>query len=305
MYIFIVNPTSGSGKGKKKYHQISKSKHFSQIDSRCFFTAYSGHAEEIAQRLRTDFSEPVTCVIVIAGDGTMHEVLNGLGSSSYSVAYIPAGSGNDFARGCQINGSPVKIFERIINDSRSQPYWLGTFHTNHSRDRYFINNIGFGFDAEISETVNRSVYKKMLNKVGLGKISYIIALILVLLRYKPMNLEITADGRRRKLRGCWMLTITNHPYYGGGMKIIPGAVIQPGKLPVLVIHSISKWKVLALFMTVFTGKHVRFKEVELFQAERLEIKPERKIVYQTDGQTDECSFCVMTKQTEHIKVMGI
>lgn len=305
MYVFIVNPASGSGQAKKIYDRISNSQPFSQINSRCFFTAYSGHAEEIAGQLHVNFHNPVTCVIVIAGDGTLHEVINGLDDPTWPISYIPAGSGNDFARGCGINGSPVDIFKRIISDLEGNPYWLGQFHTEHRQERHFVNNIGFGFDAEIAKTVNQSSYKKLLNKFKLEKIIYIVALIQVLCRFKPMNLDIIADGKRLQLRNCWMVTVTNHPYYGGGMKIIPDAVIQPKKFPVLIIHSISKWKVLAFFVTVFTGKHTRFKEVELLQVEQLELYPQQTVTYQTDGQTDECPACTITKQKQPISVMGI
>ncbi|QKY69738.1 diacylglycerol kinase family protein [Lentibacillus sp. CBA3610] len=304
MYIFIVNPVSGSGRAKKIYNRIANSKPFSQVDTHCFFTQYGGHAEIIAKQL-TDFQEPVTCVIVIAGDGTLHEVINGLNVAKLPVASIPAGSGNDFARGCGISGSPVDMFNRIINRIEGKPYWLGYFRTDHHQGRYFVNNIGIGFDAEIAKTVNQSRYKQKLNKLRLGKISYIMALLQVLFRFKPMDLEIIADGQQRKLKDCWMVTITNHPYFGGGMKIIPDAVIQPERFPVLIIHSISKWKVLGLFITVFSGKHTQFKEVELFQAEHLEIYPHKPVTYQTDGQTDDCPVCMITKEKQHIKIMGI
>lgn len=101
-----------------------------------------------------------------------------------------------------------------------------------------------------------------------------------------------------------MVTIANQPYYGGGMKIIPNVYIGPSTFPVLIIHSISKWKVLGLFMTVFTGKHLLFKEVELLEATELKILSTNKMYYQVDGETHLSRPCVITKQSEAIKMVG-
>ncbi len=303
MYIFIVNPTAGHGGARKAYSKITKTEEFKQVESQCYFTEYFGHAEQIAEQLATNFSETITCVIVIGGDGTLHEVLNGLPEPVVPVSFIPVGSGNDFARGSGIKGKPVDIFQRIIRQN-SSPYWLGCYQEKGKSPRNIVNSIGFGFDAEIAKAVNRSKYKKLLSVFFLGKISYVIALIQVLFYYKPMNIEIIADGKKYMLSNCWMVTIAHHPFYGGGMKIIPDAKVQADISPVLLLHSISKWKVLGLFMTVFSGKHVNFNEVELFEASRIEIRSKKSIPYQVDGQTSECFSCVITKHQEAINIVG-
>lgn len=98
-------------------------------------------------------------------------------------------------------------------------------------------------------------------------------------RFKPINVEINIDDKRRILTDCWMITAANHPYYGGGMKIIPSAQIRDGTFPLLIINKISKWKVLGVFITVFTGKHIQFKEVELLEATKLEIRSDSSISF--------------------------
>lgn len=84
--------------------------------------------------------------------------------------------------------------------------------------------MGFGFDAEIAATSNASKYKGLLNLLRIGKFSYVIALIQILIRFKPQEIEVEIDGENRIIQDCWMITIANHPYYGGGMKIIPDAM---------------------------------------------------------------------------------
>lgn len=305
MYIFIINPTAGSGSAIKQFAKIQASQLYKEIESRYFITKYNGHAEKIVSHLvKEQSNKSITTIIVIGGDGTLHEVVNGIGKRHIPIAIIPSGSGNDFVRNFSMGRKPLAILEAIVEGKSELSYWLGNYQMKNAKKRYFVNSIGFGFDAEVAQTANQSFYKRILNKFRLGKVSYVIALIQVLRRFKPLNIEVEVNGQKRQIHNCWMVTIANHPYYGGGMKIIPDASTQPSIFPVLIIHSISKWKVLGLFMTVFTGKHVNFKEVELFEATELKIFSTDKLYYQVDGETHIGRPCVITKQSEAINVMG-
>lgn len=305
MYVFIINPSAGSGRAERMFAAIQESKLYKNIQSKAFLTHTNGHAEKVVRELiRTD-REHIRALIIIGGDGTFHEVINGMGTTVIPVAIIPSGSGNDFSRATSIPKDPVTILELILEGKSDMPYWLGNYRFSSGKQRHFVNSIGFGFDAHIAQTANRSFYKKILNKLRLGKISYIIALIQVLFRYQPMNLTVEVNGETRTLNNCWMVTIGNHPYYGGGMKIIPGASIQPTIFPVLIIHSISRWKILGVFMTVFTGSHVHFKEVELLETTSIEISSPDDVYYQVDGETYlGQGSCLITKQTESVQILG-
>lgn len=90
---------------------------------------------------------------------------------------------------------------------------------------------------------------------------------------------------------------------GGGIKIIPQAIIQPSTFLILLIHSISKWKILGLFLTVFTGKHTTFKENELFETTKLKIMSKGNTPYQVDGETAVCDSCTITKQSKALYIM--
>lgn len=225
MFIFIVNPIAGNGRARRVFSKIRKSKLYHQIEVTCFFTEYSGHAEEIARSIASQLRNRIKSVIVIGGDGTLHEVVNGLAAHSEKIpiTFIPGGSGNDFARGFRVHKKPLDILQSIITKQKKTPYWLGTYQTDHTSKRVFVNSIGFGFDAEVTQRANRAWYKSVFNFFGLGRFSYIVALIQTLHRFKPMKIELEMDGENKSLSNCWMVTIANHPYYGGGMKIIPDA----------------------------------------------------------------------------------
>ncbi|WP_047985141.1 diacylglycerol/lipid kinase family protein [Ornithinibacillus californiensis] len=302
MYIFIVNPVSGNGRGLKVFRKLMKSKVYQQMDAKYYLTEFPGHAEKIAKLVVQE--ENVKAIVIIGGDGTVHEVINGMGDSPIPISFIPGGSGNDFRRGSGIKGSSVEILNRVIKGENLLNYWKGNYHIDNITKRQFINSMGFGFDAEVAKHANQSVYKNFFNKFHLGTLSYCIALIHVLLRFKPFIAELKLDGKKEIITDCWMVTIANHPYYGGGMKIIPTAKIEPNNMPILIIHGISKWKVLGLFLTVFIGKHITFKEVDLLQVENLSVNANKRIYYQVDGQTGSCETCTIVKNKKHIQIMG-
>ncbi|MBP1968936.1 YegS/Rv2252/BmrU family lipid kinase [Virgibacillus natechei] len=304
MYIFIVNPEAGKGRSRRIFSRIKKHTLYQEIESSYYYTKYVGHAEEIAQRITKREDIVVTSIIVIGGDGTMHEVMNGIKNRNIPVSFIPGGSGNDFARGSAIKGNALEILQQIINAQNGHPYWLGNFKIDNRKKRFFINSLGFGFDAQVARMASKSKLKGFFDRFHIGTVNYIIALLKVLLTFKPIDLELEVNGKKRTITKCWMVTIANHPYYGGGMKIIPGAKIQPAVFPVLVLHSISKWKVLALFLSVFNGKHINFKEIELMNATHLKIISNEQLYYQVDGQTGTCQTSEISKQSDEIRIFG-
>ncbi|SHF80533.1 diacylglycerol/lipid kinase family protein [Ornithinibacillus halophilus] len=302
MIIFIVNPAAGHGRGKRIYTKIKKSTIYQEVQSKVYFTEYPNHAEELATEISKQNLENLIAVVVIGGDGTLHEVMNGI-DPLINVAFIPGGSGNDFARGSKIKGNPIEILRRVIEE-HSTDYWLGKYSIEGDKPRQFVNSIGFGFDAAIADQANRAVYKKLLNKLHIGTVSYVFALIQVLFHFKPFHAELVLDGKKYIIDDCWMVTITNHAYYGGGMKIIPTAKIQPNNFSVLIVDKISKWKILGLFLTVFSGKHVSFKEVNVYQAKDIMFRAQRDVSYQVDGQTFKGKQGYVTKHQENVRILG-
>src|SRR5690606_30943097 len=119
----------------------------------------------------------------------------------------------------------------------------------------FVNNAGFGFDAYIAHAVNKSSLKSVLNRVKLGKLSYLLATVVGLFRFKRFNAKIEADGREYEFNDVWFIVICNQPYFGGGMKISPRSNTSDRKLELTVVNQLSRMKLLAVFLTVFWGKH--------------------------------------------------
>src|SRR5699024_1532784 len=304
MYIFIVNPVAGKGKSKRIFSKIAASDIYKQIVSSYYFTRYKGHAEKLVKQIIEEQTiESMNGIIVIGGDGTIHEVANGLRDVRVPLSFIPGGSGNDFARGIGMKGNPLEILERIVKQKETIPYWLGSYKVGQNKPRYFVNSIGFGFDAEIVKTANESFLKRLFNRINIGNLIYVVALIKVLFKFVPFTIDIEVDEQRYTFHRCWMVVFGNHPFYGGGMKIIPDATVQSDYLSILLIHNVSKWKVLALFMTVFLGKHTKYKEVSLLKGMNMKVFSKEPTFYQVDGHNGSCKTVNIRKELSPVHIL--
>ncbi|WP_077621263.1 diacylglycerol/lipid kinase family protein [Sediminibacillus massiliensis] len=305
MYIFIVNTFAGKGEGEAILRSIEKDPLYRQISCRSFYTEYEGHAEKIASQLAEMYGDQISCMIAVGGDGTFYEVLNGLSSHpGIPLGFIPSGTGNDFAKGYNIKGNAADIFKKIVSGKKWSNFWPGDYVTDKRTPKFrrmFANSIGFGFDAEIVYQVHKAKFKMK----WLGSIQYLVALFVVWKSFKPINMEIVIDGKNIPLKDVWMVTVSNHPYYGGGMKINPAARINPDHFSILVVKGISPWKVLGLFFTVYWGKHVRFKEVSVLKAKQFEVVSDKPISFQVDGQPGKCKTCTMSKKRDSRKIFGM
>lgn len=304
MYIFIVNPVSGNGRGKKVYEKLKKLKVYRNLNKEEYFTMYKGHAKKIAQNI-IDKNLKIKSIIVIGGDGTLNEVVNGLMdlSEPIPIAFIPAGSGNDFRRGAKLPSNPAHILKNVIDKDNSSPYWYGTSHFEEN-SLAFLNCIGVGFDAIVANRANRSILKRLFNKIGLGKLVYVYALIFELIFYRPISINVHIDGKVKSFQRCFLLTVSNQPYFGGGMKINPSAQNNCNDFSLLVVDNISKLKVLFLFITVFFGKHTSFKEVNIYRGKNITIEPSKQMLFQMDGEIKSLKTCTIKKQPLPLRVKG-
>ena len=300
MYVFIINPKAGNGKGLKIVENYIRDHKQLNGEIKTYYTEYEGHATKLAEQIASLYEHQIKLLFVVGGDGTIYEVVNGLKKHpNIPISFCPVGSGNDFARGCQTPLNPKEHIEFSLDKNELNPYWLGTFRTNLknvSDYDLFASSLGFGFDAEVAERVNKSRFKKVLNSLRLTFLIYVIGLIVTIFLFKPKDLTLTIDGEKKQLSNVWLLTVSNHPYFGGGMKIAPTAKINEHHFTVTIVHQISRIKLLFLFITVFFGTHTKLKEVEQFQASHLSILSEQSLTYHADGATSSCHLCDIAKE---------
>ncbi|RYM05620.1 diacylglycerol kinase family lipid kinase [Sporolactobacillus sp. THM7-7] len=274
MYCLIVNKRSGNGRGFKTWLQVKKTLDEQNIPYCVHFTEPEQDALFIQNLM---CQRRFTAIIVIGGDGTIHEVAAGLIGTKTPLGIIPAGSGNDFSRGLGIPLNHEKALRRILT---GKPKIIDIGYVN-ATPFCSVAAIGFG---EVAEAANTSKRKKWLNVLHLGKVSYMIHALNILARYKPMDMTLTIDRKPYHFKKVWFVAIANLPYYAGGLRICPHASSNDGLFDICIVRGISKWALLRLFPLVFNGAHVSSSAIEIIRGRELNISSPAPLLIHGDGE---------------------
>ncbi|GEN45070.1 diacylglycerol/lipid kinase family protein [Alkalibacillus haloalkaliphilus] len=277
MYHFIVNTNSGSGRGFKRWVQIESILLERKIVYDVSFTKKPNHATQLVHDLAHD-SPNVSAIIIVGGDGTVHEAINGLQNSNVPLGIIPAGSGNDFCRGMGIPLNCVEALERILKNEKK------LIDVGHINNKVFATIAGIGFDGKIAAETSRSKLKKLCNVIKIGSIPYILAMLKVMLSYKPTDVNLRIDSKASSHENVWLIAIANTPFYAGGMKICPEARNNDDLFEVCIVKGISRWKLLRIFPSVFKGQHINHPAVRTYQGKNLIISSNNPMIAHGDGE---------------------
>ncbi len=269
-HIFIVNPISGKGKTLKAVDRIKKVCEEENLDYEIYFTEYPKDATKIARKYR--FTKNI--IYSVGGDGTLNEVLNGIVGTKNLLGVIPSGSGNDF----------YKTLSKIDEE-------YPTIDIGKVNDRYFINIISIGIDAEVANNV--SLMKK--RKVPTNQI-YNASLIYTFFKYKYKDIDLSIDEKEQKKGKCTILTICNGQVYGGGYKIAPRAKLTDGYFDVYYVEKVSKFHLPSLINMLKRGIHERHNKVHKSQATKIKFKCDKELVCNIDGE-------IMTAKKFNVKII--
>lgn len=270
-HIFVINPIAGKGKAISFENKIKDL--FKNIDEpyEILITKESGEA---TKKVKDIVSKERCRVYSIGGDGTLNEVLNGLVGSDSSLAIIPAGSGNDFARTLYGNLEVCGILEKLIS-GEEKPIDVAKVN-----DRYFLNISSVGFDACVVN--NARQYKKY--KLITGPMAYGISLIKTLFTFGHMNLEFEIDDKIIK-SDMYLIAVANGKCYGGGIKIAPNAIIDDGLLDIYAIKKPRLHRLIRFLPKVVTGKDVTgIEEIIYTRIKKMRVKSKDDIIVNIDGE---------------------
>ncbi len=287
MYHFIINPKSSSGRGIRHWWTVKNELDKQEITYTAAFTKHMRHATLLAKEICGE-NDGIMNIIVLGGDGTLNEVINGIDDfSRVLLGYIPSGSSNDFARALRIPRDPLQALAHILKPSRFKylDYGVVSFFDGVTPPRKFACNSGIGYDANVCNEVQSSPLKKRLNRFGAGKFVYFAIAIKQLFTVKPTNASIIVDGMKKSTyQKVLMVSSMIHKYEGGGLVMAPRANPCDGKLSVCLVHGLGRAKALLLLPTIITGSHTRFKGVETFDCTDIEITTESNTSVHTEGE---------------------
>ena len=283
MYNFIVNPNARSGLGQRVWKQLEGILKNRNVEYRVYFTEYQKHATSITREITSGDDEQI--VVALGGDGTVNEVVNGIVNYDNTIlGYIPIGSSNDFARGLELPTDPIAALELVLSKHHLHPMNVCELHYKGKKRRFAVS-CGIGFDADIVHESVVSRFKAFLNKLKLGKLTYVAIAIHRLFLTTPCTLTVQLDDKKEiTYPKTYFAALMNNKYEGGGVKFAPHAKNDDDMIDVLIASNLPKLKVLMLFPTAFVGWHTRFKGGYLHRAKHIRIHTERPLPVHTDGE---------------------
>lgn len=283
-YHLLVNPNSGGGQGRIAGEQVIQYLKAAKLPYSARFTTHPDHERRLIQEMAVHdlktFDEKMSpdevypLLVVIGGDGTIHQVVNELYrlNKQIPIAYIPAGSGNDFARGLGLTREPITIMKQIIQNK--QPKECSIIYYNegiYQEEGLALNNIGIGLDAAIVYETNHSKIKGLLQKFNLRSFSYLSSVIRTLMKQRPFPILVEVNGKQYSFPKTYLCTTSNHPYFGGGVPIAPNASVHNEKLDLVIIEKPSWLKVPWISYHIFRKTHLNKKFCHYFQANKIKI----------------------------------
>jgi len=300
MHHFVINPKSSSGRGIRFWWTVKSELDKREIPYTATFTKHMGHAIDITRQICSDNSG-IKNIVVLGGDGTVNEVINGIDNySEVLLGYIPSGSSNDLARSLKIPKDPIAALNNILKPVKFKylDHGIINFIDSDTSPRKFSCSSGMGYDANVCYEVQSSPLKKRLNHIGAGKFVYIAIAIKQLITTRNLNATVYVDGvKLGDYPRILLISSMIHKYEGGGLLMAPHADPCDGKLTVCLVHGLSTLKAFMLLPTLFTGKHIKHKGVESFHCSEIEIIMDNETAVHTDGEVP--AIC------KHIKVSCI
>ncbi len=273
--LVIVNPVAGGGRARGFWEKCAAQCAAGRVDMEFFETQKRGDAADRA----ADAGDRL--VIAVGGDGTAHEVVNGLlrrpsnGPPRFG-ALLRAGTAGDLARSLPSPSRPELVPEWLAAN-RWRSVDVGRLSTSTGR-RYFINVADAGIGAEVVRRAARGPAW-----VG-GTGNFLAAAVISLLKHRNASVQLRLDDGPVLQRRVRTIAVANGAFLGGGMWIAPKADVNDGLFEVVTIGDVSRWLGIRSLPMLYRGTHGRLAQVEFGQARRVEIASDEPIGVEADGE---------------------
>lgn len=276
----IVNPTSGNGSSKRKWPKIKTLLHNQNFQFVYAFTKYNGHSIQLTQDA---VSQGFRKFICIGGDGTIHNVVNGIMSqtsvisSAITLGIIPIGTGNDWVKTYGISKNLKTAVEVIKRGTiKTQDVGKIILEDDKSNPVYFNNLAGVGFDAYVVSKVK--AYK------ALGAIAYLAGALLGLFGFTNFIAQVKFNESERSTNAL-MILIGICQFSGGGMQLTKNADPQDGFFDITITNDFGKSDMIKNIFNLFNGKVTSSSKVETAKTKKIQISIEQGAPYiQADGE---------------------
>jgi len=257
MWLLLINPKSGNGRGNKVGKLVKQELKALGIG---YIDVSADSAQESQENLKSKLreSQEFEGLFLIGGDGTVNLAVQELVGSDLGLALIPAGTGNDFARTLNLKlKNPEQLISHYLS---SQPSLIDVGKVG---EKYFVDVLSTGFDSMVNERANAMKRIK-------GRAKYNVSILMVLSTFKPKSYRFSIDGFSFESKAM-LIAVSNGICYGGGMKVTPDAKIDDGLFDILILSPVSKLEFLKVFPKVFSGMHTTHPAVKISRGRSVEI----------------------------------
>lgn len=280
----IVNPVAGSGRGLEDLPQITKLLRDNDIHYELVFSQYKRHVTELTVQA---VNEGYRRIIVIGGDGTLHEVVNGLfiqqvvPTEAVTISVIAVGTGNDWIR---MFGIPTRYSEaiRAISEGATFLQDVGEVayeESHYAQSRYMANVAGVGFDASVTRRYEH--YKSQGKK---GRSLYLKSFIYNYFRYRSSGVKVWIDGELVHNDLLYSAAIGICKYHGGGFQLLPSAIADDGMFDITLIKPFHWWHLLFRFNRLFNGTVYSIGHCVHYRGSHIRIESTPNIPVAVDGE---------------------
>jgi len=264
----IVNPTAGRGRAAAR---ISGAVTYLESRGAEVDLAESRDRDHLVELSREPVNGEYDRVVACGGDGTLHWIVRSLDLATVTLAMLPLGSGDDFAR---VLGIPLDTRGAcdVIVDGEVREIDVAL-----ANDIRYLGVAGLGFDSEVARYANENV--KHLR----GPLVYLYSVFRVLSRFEPRRVTIVEDGVPRD-QEIMFAVVGNTRQYGGGIRIVPTAVPDDRQLDLCVIDRCSRWELLKALPLAYNGGHVKKKYVSIVRGESFGFRSDMALDVYADGE---------------------
>ncbi len=306
MLTFIINPHSKSYSGIRIWKRLRRYMDRHAITYEHYMTRGHGHAESLARQLTTGDQHRI--LFILGGDGTVNEVLNGIQRFDLTtLAYIPTGSSNDFARSHNMSTVPLKRLKHLLKEPRSIYLDYGVLHHDSGNRRFMVSG-GMGYDAAVCKEANQSSLKTLLNRLRLGKLIYVIIAIKQIFKasryHGSLSIHSIPSTLLEKDDALVFASVHNHPYEGGGLKFCPDAMPTDGLLDCCIAKNASITTLLKALPKAYSGRHTDYSEITLTRSDSFDFHFDTPCPIHTDGEyLGDSNFVAFSVEKEGLHVL--
>jgi YegS/Rv2252/BmrU family lipid kinase len=267
--LFLVNPASGNGATGKRWPALQRRAAELGLTGEAILSQRPGHLADAAR----DAGDAL--LVVVGGDGTMNEVVNGVAGTQAEVAVLPNGTGQDFGR---TYGIPTRFDDAVHVALHGDTRTVDAGRVDYAGGtRYFANVSSVGMSGAVAERANRT------SKALGGRATFFYVLTRVFLAWQNTEVTVTLDDGERRGR-MHDVIVANGVWHGGGMKLAPDARPDDGLFDVVLIGDVSKADFATTAPKLYKGGHVSHPKVEIVRSARVTVDGAEPLPIEADGE---------------------